>query len=496
MASTTASARAAPDDRELARLALAGDGDAFARLYDRHERRVFGFCLRMLGSEDAAAEATQETFMRLLRRLPALQGRDLNFIAYALTTARNACYDAIEARRRVEPVGEQLERLEPGGPEPGELALDPERAALLDATRAQVRAANAQLSARQREVLALRELEQLSYEEIGQIIGLNSNAVAQLISRARLRLRELVRGGALASIAPASPDCERALPLLARVQDAQGAGGDELDWLSAHVTLCETCRLSAEAMEEAGVSYRALGPIVALAWLRHATIARAAQLVGADWSHVGDPPRPPGPAAMARGVPWITRSGAGAPRFRGRRRWLTAAAALGVLVLLLALTQAGSIAPERHLTLQTLAPTPPGARPATRHGAGRSLAAHRTHARATAGHGSTQPTSTGPDAPPAAHGTLALAGVPRTPPPRRSHHHGPQRARRRISSPPAPVPATPPPPPASTTPSTPAQAPPPPPPTTTTTAPSQPAGSPPGGPSETGGGCALAVACP
>ncbi len=122
MASTTASPSTTLDDRELARLAVAGDGDAFAQLYDRHERRVFGFCLRMLGTDDEAADATQETFMRLLRRLPALQGRDLNFVAYALGAARNACYDTIEARRRVTPVGEPLE---PGGSEPGELDSTP-----------------------------------------------------------------------------------------------------------------------------------------------------------------------------------------------------------------------------------------------------------------------------------------------------------------------------------------------------------------------------------
>jgi RNA polymerase sigma-70 factor (ECF subfamily) len=286
MASTTASAGKTREDAELARLALAGDGDAFAELYDRHERRVFGFCLRMLGSEDEAAEATQETFMRLLRRLPALEGRELNFVAYALTAARHACYDAIHARRRVEPVGEPLE---PTGPEPGDIELDPERAALLAATREAVRAANARLPERQREVLALRECEQLSYDQIGEVLGMNANAVAQLISRARIRLRDLVSGSALESVAASSPECERALPLLARVQDEQPEAAAELDWVRAHLSACETCRVSRAAMQEAGVSYRALGPIVVVAWLRHATIARAARMIGVDWSHVAGP---------------------------------------------------------------------------------------------------------------------------------------------------------------------------------------------------------------
>src|SRR5262249_41596429 len=111
------------NSQQLARLAIAGDGRAFAELYDRHERRVYGFCMRMLVAPHDAADATQETFLRLLQRLPALEGRDLNFAAYLFTVARNACYDMIEGHRRVEPVGEHTE---PRRPERGKLEDDPE----------------------------------------------------------------------------------------------------------------------------------------------------------------------------------------------------------------------------------------------------------------------------------------------------------------------------------------------------------------------------------
>lgn len=91
MAAPVAHSRTTLEDTELARLAIAGDGHAFAELYDRQEQRVYGFCTRMLGGSHDAADATQETFLRLLGRLPALAGRELNFVAYTLTTARNAC---------------------------------------------------------------------------------------------------------------------------------------------------------------------------------------------------------------------------------------------------------------------------------------------------------------------------------------------------------------------------------------------------------------------
>ena len=269
------------DDGELAALSIDGQGEAFAELYDRHEQRVYGFCLRMLGSPHDAADATQETFVRLLRRLPGLAGREPNFVAYLLTTARHACYDMIAARRRVEPMADAPEPAKLG---PGALEEDPERAALLAATREQVEAANAALPARQREVLALREVECLSYDQIAAIMELKSNAVAQLLSRARIRLRDALRGSALASIEAASPDCDRALPLIAPRQDGERSA--ELDWLKSHLSACVTCRTREAAMQEAGASYRLLIPAVPLIWLRQASIARAAEELGAAWSEV------------------------------------------------------------------------------------------------------------------------------------------------------------------------------------------------------------------
>ena len=269
------------DDGSLQAAAIGGDGHAFAELYDRHEQRVYGFCLRVLASPDDAADATQETFVRMLQRLPKLEGRELNFVAYVLTTARHVCYDMIGSRRTIEPVAEAPE---PPISTPGSLEEDPERAALLGATREQVEVAVAALPARQREVLALREVECLSYDEIAEIMEIRENAVAQLISRARIKLREVLRGSALASIEAASPDCDRALPLIAMRQDGQHSS--ELDWLRSHLAACATCRTREAAMQEAGVSYRILIPVVVVIWLRHATIARAAEYLRVDWSEV------------------------------------------------------------------------------------------------------------------------------------------------------------------------------------------------------------------
>ena len=281
------------DEARLAQRAVAGDGDAFATLYTRYEKRAYNLCLRILASEDDAADATQEAFVNVLKRLPKLEGRELAFGSYLFTSARHACYDLIERRKRAEPSDEIADGAVPVGGgvggggigfDPGDPHEDPERNVLLAARQDEIRDANAKLPARQREVLVLRELEDLSYDEIAELMEMNRNSVAQLISRARISLRDALRGTALASVAASSADCERSLALLAARQDGQPAGDD--GWLDEHMQACDTCPLARDAMEEAGISYRAWLPVAAGPLLFRETVANAAEAVGADWSDV------------------------------------------------------------------------------------------------------------------------------------------------------------------------------------------------------------------
>jgi RNA polymerase sigma-70 factor (ECF subfamily) len=289
---TVATSLGAADEAALARRAAAGDGEAFAALYERYASRTLNLCYRILGSRDDAADATQEAFVSVLRRLPKLEGRDLAFGSYVFTSARNACYDLIERRKRTEPSEDIPEHATPvvgggTGADPGDPEDDPERNVLLEARTEEIRAANMTLPERQREALALKELEELSYDEIAEIMDMNRNSVAQLISRARINLRDALRGSALLAIAPASPDCERATPLISSAQDDQlDRESADAEWLAGHLITCEVCRVRREAMEEAGVSYRAWLPIAAGPLLFRETMAQAAELVGADWSDV------------------------------------------------------------------------------------------------------------------------------------------------------------------------------------------------------------------
>jgi|GEM_PF-1009586 len=340
-AATRDEAELEAEEARLARAAAAGDGEAFATLYERYARRAYNLALRLSGSEDDAADAVQEAFVKVMRRLPELgEERDLAFGSYLFTATRNAAYDLIRRHQRAAstdsipdsavPVGAGAGGL---GLDPGDPEEDPDRRVLLASQQEEIREANARLPERQREALALRELEGLSYDEIAELMEMNRNSVAQLISRARINLRDELRGGALASIAASSPGCERALPLIAMRDDGQLEPGSSEDaWLSSHLAGCDTCGLATEAMQEAGASYRLWVPLAIAPALFKATMARAAELTGADWSEVVERRlEAPTDTAELPGLP-SAYQGASAGASGSRRRGLLVAALAALLL--------------------------------------------------------------------------------------------------------------------------------------------------------------------
>jgi len=266
----------------LAQEAAAGSGASYAALYDRYESQVFNYCLRLLNSQEDAADATQEAFVGVLRRLQSDESPVLDFPSYLFTAARNESYSVMRRRDRSRPTDAVPE-------EPGTVAsleTDPERSALLHDVQEEVRAANARLAPRHREVLALREVAGRSYDEIAAILGISANAAAQLLWRARSKLRGELRMGAIASVAAGSEDCERAQLLIGMREDGEHL--DELDdsWLDEHLDQCGSCRASRAMLLEVGASYRCWLPVAALVGMRHDVLMRAGEVVGADWSGV------------------------------------------------------------------------------------------------------------------------------------------------------------------------------------------------------------------
>lgn len=359
-------------ERQLAERAADGDNDAVGELYDAYEKRLFGYCSRMLGNPDDAADATQEAFCNVIQRLPGLDTKQLNFGAYLFTAARNASLDILKSQGRFQSTDEVPE--DPFAVAP--LESDPERALLTGDQMRAAREANSRLPEKQRAALALREVAELSYDDIGEALDMNQNAVAQLISRARLNFGKQLRIGAVV-VAPQGDEAQRALDLAAARIDGKIAADDSA-WLTAHLAENETSRINAEAMEESALLYRGIGAIAVVAGLRETVLRRAEQIQSNAQS--GEPATtaesgPTDPETLVQRA--LTKAAAGdsvaseAERKRRRQRVIYPIAAAIVLLLILAVAAIGEGEPEQ--AAETVAgPTPPTAAAAKEPGTARS----------------------------------------------------------------------------------------------------------------------------
>jgi RNA polymerase sigma-70 factor (ECF subfamily) len=161
------------DGETLARAQL-GDRDAFRALYERYADVVYAFVRRMLGDDAAAEDALQDTFLRVARSLASFRiDGPAALSTWILTIARRAALTP----RRPPPAAPLREPAT--GPAPVELA----------AVRRRLEDALGALSPEQREVFVLRELSQLSYEEIAAAVGVDVGTVRSRLHRARAALQ-------------------------------------------------------------------------------------------------------------------------------------------------------------------------------------------------------------------------------------------------------------------------------------------------------------------
>ena len=171
-------------DEDWVRRAQTGDRKAFSELVRRHQERVYRYLLRMLGSHDDALELTQEAFVKAWQALPQWQP-EAQFRTWLLRIASNTALDALRRRKLVEFVPLEDGYDAPGsGPEPQRQLQAAQELQQLDANLRR-------LASEHREVLLLREVEEMSYEEIGRVLSLSEGTVKSRLARARAALIEI-----------------------------------------------------------------------------------------------------------------------------------------------------------------------------------------------------------------------------------------------------------------------------------------------------------------
>lgn len=189
-------------EQKWVKAARGGDQDAFEQLVLAYQKRVFALTLRMCGNPEDAAEAAQEAFLAAWQGLGAFR-EEASFSTWLYRLASNACVDLLrrEGRHRSS-AGPSLDD-EALSLEPADSAPTPQEAVERAELRERIEEGLRALSPEYRQVLILREMHQLSYEEIGQALSLDLGTVKSRISRGRKRLQKfLLESGNFSGMAP------------------------------------------------------------------------------------------------------------------------------------------------------------------------------------------------------------------------------------------------------------------------------------------------------
>ena len=181
------------EDVRLMRLVAGGDTGAFEQLIERHQALVAGTVARMLGSNADVEDIAQQVFIRVWKSAGRYVAR-AKFTTWLLKITRNLVFNEMRRAKRHPHLPVQIE------PDAEEIPLKDEQTAPPDASLLQselqqaIENAITLLPDTQRMALVLRRYEELSYEEIADVLDLSVPAVKSLLFRARTELRERLRG--------------------------------------------------------------------------------------------------------------------------------------------------------------------------------------------------------------------------------------------------------------------------------------------------------------
>jgi RNA polymerase sigma-70 factor (ECF subfamily) len=170
---------------------LSGDQDAWGQVVRQHWRKVFNVAYKFTGKHDEAEDLTQDIFVKIFRSLHTFDRR-ANFQTWLISISRNLCIDHYRSvRKERETISRDVDSREMGTAtrsEPGPLA-GIER----EDQRALLRLALNQLAPTLRSAVLLRDIKELSYQEIATMLDLPEGTVKSRINRGRTELARQIR---------------------------------------------------------------------------------------------------------------------------------------------------------------------------------------------------------------------------------------------------------------------------------------------------------------
>lgn len=181
-------------EEDLIREALEGNSSSYGELVERFQARLFNAMLQVVGSHDEAEDVVQDSFVQAYVKLDTFQGNS-KFFTWLYRIAFN---NALSRQRRKRHDLSIEQSREVTGSDPQDRLESPEEPLLREERVSLVHRALTMLTEEHRSILVLREMEEMSYEEIAEILTINIGTVRSRLSRARnqlkIQLEELQRG--------------------------------------------------------------------------------------------------------------------------------------------------------------------------------------------------------------------------------------------------------------------------------------------------------------
>lgn len=175
-------------DQDLMSIVQAGDFTPASEIYDRYSSRIYNFAYRFLRNSEAAEDATQEVFVKMLRHASQFHG-GAKLSTWLFSITANHCRDYLRKSENKSKEGEDVLATLPAPAE-----LSPERHLQRREDEKRIQEALALLSHDQREAIVLSRYQGLSYAEIAQIAGCSEGAVKTRVFRAMEVLKRALTG--------------------------------------------------------------------------------------------------------------------------------------------------------------------------------------------------------------------------------------------------------------------------------------------------------------
>jgi RNA polymerase sigma-70 factor (ECF subfamily) len=179
-------------DNTVVERCLSGDDAAWEELVRLHTRRVYGLCYRFTGKDSEAQDLTQDVFLRVFRALGGFRSAEGSFATWLTRLTRNLLIDHYRRTRNLrvtDSIEEQLPRVEEGFvtvSRPDSVLAGREASELLQG-------ALAKLSPELRETIILRDLQEMEYREIAQVLAIPEGTVKSRLNRGRAELGRLLK---------------------------------------------------------------------------------------------------------------------------------------------------------------------------------------------------------------------------------------------------------------------------------------------------------------